>query len=218
MGTCQLVLLGRWLQAKGFAFWSLGHCYSPEMDYKRQLVRSSHAALEARSDASLPPCYLYMLRAHQSVRRMLAAALLCRATASTRERSFDRFSSSTAARLSEGGLQRRALAATRHPLRGCFRATRVTKPRCCCCHHLARAAKRVAARSGSALESRAAFGPGDHRRQEHPLGTYGPARDAAHSHRATAEDCERELYPMRYTSEACVACRCEINFFVKVKV
>lgn len=36
-GTCQLVLLGRWLQRRGYAFWSLGHCYSPEMDYKRQL-------------------------------------------------------------------------------------------------------------------------------------------------------------------------------------
>mmetsp|Transcript_111461 Transcript_111461/g.193195 ORF Transcript_111461/g.193195 Transcript_111461/m.193195 type:complete len:196 (-) Transcript_111461:175-762(-) len=37
VGTVQLVLLGRWLQKKGYAFWSLGHCYSPEMDYKRQL-------------------------------------------------------------------------------------------------------------------------------------------------------------------------------------
>jgi hypothetical protein len=37
VGTCQLVLLGRWLQRRGYAFWSLGHCYSPEMDYKRQL-------------------------------------------------------------------------------------------------------------------------------------------------------------------------------------
>ncbi|KAL1524355.1 hypothetical protein AB1Y20_019252 [Prymnesium parvum] len=37
IGTAQLVLLGRWLNRKGFAFWSLGHCYSPEMDYKRQL-------------------------------------------------------------------------------------------------------------------------------------------------------------------------------------
>ena len=36
-GTAQLVLLGRWLQAHGYSFWSLGHCYSPEMDYKRQL-------------------------------------------------------------------------------------------------------------------------------------------------------------------------------------
>ena len=26
-----------WLQRRGYAFWSLGHCYSPEMDYKRQL-------------------------------------------------------------------------------------------------------------------------------------------------------------------------------------
>lgn len=37
LGTSQLVLLCKWLQRKGFAFWSLGHCYSPEMDYKRQL-------------------------------------------------------------------------------------------------------------------------------------------------------------------------------------
>ena len=27
VGTAQLALLGRWLQAKGYAFWSLGHCY-----------------------------------------------------------------------------------------------------------------------------------------------------------------------------------------------
>ena len=37
VGTAQLVLLGRWLQARGYGFWSLGHCYSPQMDYKRQL-------------------------------------------------------------------------------------------------------------------------------------------------------------------------------------
>ena len=37
VGTAQLVLLGRWLQQRGYSFWSLGHCYSPEMDYKRQL-------------------------------------------------------------------------------------------------------------------------------------------------------------------------------------
>lgn len=37
LGTTQLVLLGRWLRRRGYAFWSLGHCYSPEMDYKRQL-------------------------------------------------------------------------------------------------------------------------------------------------------------------------------------
>tara|TARA_B100000795_G_scaffold152447_1_gene114232 strand:- start:1807 stop:3186 length:1380 start_codon:yes stop_codon:yes gene_type:complete len=36
-GTTQLVLLGRWLQKKNYSFWSLGHCYSPAMDYKRQL-------------------------------------------------------------------------------------------------------------------------------------------------------------------------------------
>jgi len=37
LGTVQLVLLGRWLQQRGYAFWSLGHCYSPHMDYKREL-------------------------------------------------------------------------------------------------------------------------------------------------------------------------------------
>ena len=36
-GWTQLVLLGHWLQQRGYAFWSLGHCYSPAMDYKRQL-------------------------------------------------------------------------------------------------------------------------------------------------------------------------------------
>merc|ERR1712217_804073 len=37
LGFLQLVLLGRWLQQRGYEFWSLGHCYSPEMDYKREL-------------------------------------------------------------------------------------------------------------------------------------------------------------------------------------
>merc|ERR1712048_1102249 len=37
LGFAQLVLLGRWLQQRGYEFWSLGHCYSPEMDYKREL-------------------------------------------------------------------------------------------------------------------------------------------------------------------------------------
>eukprot|EP00929_Paragymnodinium_shiwhaense_P081228 TRINITY_DN42472_c0_g1_i1.p1 TRINITY_DN42472_c0_g1~~TRINITY_DN42472_c0_g1_i1.p1 ORF type:complete len:403 (+),score=80.18 TRINITY_DN42472_c0_g1_i1:71-1210(+) len=36
-GTSQLVLLGRWLQQRQYAFWSLGHCYSPHMEYKREL-------------------------------------------------------------------------------------------------------------------------------------------------------------------------------------
>ena len=36
-GHVQLVCLGKWLQRKGYSFWSMGHCYSPEMDYKRQL-------------------------------------------------------------------------------------------------------------------------------------------------------------------------------------
>lgn len=26
-----------WLQQKGYDFWSMGHCYSPSLDYKRQL-------------------------------------------------------------------------------------------------------------------------------------------------------------------------------------
>jgi len=36
-GTVQLACLGKWLELKKYAFWSLGHCYSPVMDYKRQL-------------------------------------------------------------------------------------------------------------------------------------------------------------------------------------
>jgi hypothetical protein len=36
-GTAQLVLLGRWLQRRGYAFWSLGHCYDLPMAYKRHL-------------------------------------------------------------------------------------------------------------------------------------------------------------------------------------
>ena len=36
-GTTQLVLLGRWLQQRNYAFWSLGHCYCPEMQYKKEL-------------------------------------------------------------------------------------------------------------------------------------------------------------------------------------
>lgn len=36
-GTVQLACLGKWLERAGYAFWSLGHCYSPQMDYKRQL-------------------------------------------------------------------------------------------------------------------------------------------------------------------------------------
>ena len=49
VGTVQLVLLGRWLEQRGYAFWSLGHCYSPEMDYKRRLghrVLPRHAFLD----------------------------------------------------------------------------------------------------------------------------------------------------------------------------
>jgi hypothetical protein len=36
-GKTQLVLLGLWLKKRGYEFWSLGHCYSPMMEYKRQL-------------------------------------------------------------------------------------------------------------------------------------------------------------------------------------
>lgn len=36
-GTVQLACLGKWLELKKYAFWSLGHCYSPVMEYKRQL-------------------------------------------------------------------------------------------------------------------------------------------------------------------------------------
>jgi hypothetical protein len=37
LGEVQLVLLGRWLFKSGYAFWSLGHCYVPEMQYKQNL-------------------------------------------------------------------------------------------------------------------------------------------------------------------------------------
>ena len=36
-GTTQLILLGLWLEQRGYAFWSLGHCYSPELEYKHAL-------------------------------------------------------------------------------------------------------------------------------------------------------------------------------------
>jgi hypothetical protein len=49
LGTVQLVLLGRWLQQRGYAFWSLGHCYSPEMDYKRQLGHRIYTRSEFRA-------------------------------------------------------------------------------------------------------------------------------------------------------------------------
>ena len=49
VGTSQLVLLGRWLQSRGYAFWSLGHCYSPEMDYKRQLGHRIYTREEFRA-------------------------------------------------------------------------------------------------------------------------------------------------------------------------
>ena len=49
VGTVQLVLLGRWLQQRGCAFWSLGHCYSPEMDYKRQLGHRIYTRAEFRA-------------------------------------------------------------------------------------------------------------------------------------------------------------------------
>ncbi|CAJ1437284.1 unnamed protein product, partial [Effrenium voratum] len=37
VGWIQLSLLGKWLEYKGYSFWSLGHCYSPQMEYKRQM-------------------------------------------------------------------------------------------------------------------------------------------------------------------------------------
>jgi len=49
VGTVQLVLLGRWLQQRGCAFWSLGHCYSPEMDYKRLLGHRIYTRAEFRA-------------------------------------------------------------------------------------------------------------------------------------------------------------------------
>jgi hypothetical protein len=48
VGTVQLALLGRWLQRRGYVFWSLGHCYSPEMDYKRQLGHRIYTRAEFR--------------------------------------------------------------------------------------------------------------------------------------------------------------------------
>ena len=49
VGTAQLMLLGRWLRRRGYAFWSLGHCYSPEMDYKRQLGHRIYTREQASS-------------------------------------------------------------------------------------------------------------------------------------------------------------------------
>ncbi|CAK9096143.1 Intraflagellar transport protein 57 homolog, partial [Durusdinium trenchii] len=37
VGWIQLSCLGKWLEQKNYSFWSLGHCYSPQMEYKRQL-------------------------------------------------------------------------------------------------------------------------------------------------------------------------------------
>ena len=48
IGTVQLVLLGRWLQLRRYGFWSLGHCYSPEMEYKRQLGHRIYSRTEFR--------------------------------------------------------------------------------------------------------------------------------------------------------------------------
>jgi len=47
-GTAQLVLLGLWLERRGYSFWSLGHCYSPQMDYKRQLGHRIYTRREFR--------------------------------------------------------------------------------------------------------------------------------------------------------------------------
>ena len=53
-GTSQLVLLGLWLQKKGYAFWSMGHCYSPQLEYKRAL---GHRILPRWDFLRLLRCY-----------------------------------------------------------------------------------------------------------------------------------------------------------------
>jgi hypothetical protein len=40
-GAAQLALLGRWLQARGYAFWSLGHCYSPQVRAKGAYIHAT---------------------------------------------------------------------------------------------------------------------------------------------------------------------------------
>jgi hypothetical protein len=53
-GKSQLVLLGIWLMKKGYEFWSLGHCYSPQMEYKRQL---GHRIWPREDFLTLLKCY-----------------------------------------------------------------------------------------------------------------------------------------------------------------
>mmetsp|Transcript_69493 Transcript_69493/g.192323 ORF Transcript_69493/g.192323 Transcript_69493/m.192323 type:complete len:409 (-) Transcript_69493:120-1346(-) len=63
LGFAQLVLLGRWLRQRGYAFWSLGHCYSPEMEYKHELGHRVYP----RAD------FLALLRRHRSAFRLSEA-------------------------------------------------------------------------------------------------------------------------------------------------
>lgn len=46
VGWIQLSCLGKWLEYKKYSFWSLGHCYSPQMEYKRQLGHRIYAREE----------------------------------------------------------------------------------------------------------------------------------------------------------------------------
>eukprot|EP00930_Biecheleria_cincta_P069632 TRINITY_DN57350_c0_g1_i1.p1 TRINITY_DN57350_c0_g1~~TRINITY_DN57350_c0_g1_i1.p1 ORF type:complete len:420 (+),score=73.23 TRINITY_DN57350_c0_g1_i1:52-1311(+) len=62
-GTIQLVCLGRWLEHKKYVFWSMGHCYSPELEYKRQLGHRIYP----RTD------FLKKLRRHRGDFRVQAA-------------------------------------------------------------------------------------------------------------------------------------------------
>jgi hypothetical protein len=84
-GTSQLVLLGLWLQRKGFAFWSLGHCYSPQLEYKRALghrilVRYFTIRTEAVTEIPLR-FYCFYLRFLSAPRRRKTAPLELRAAA-----------------------------------------------------------------------------------------------------------------------------------------
>ena len=83
VGTTQLVLLGRWLQARDYRWWSLGHCYSPQLDYKRQLGQRIYDRLD----------FLHLLALHRGefrpdpggARATQTQALRCGDSAGTRE-------------------------------------------------------------------------------------------------------------------------------------
>ncbi len=79
VGTRQLVLLGRWLQARGYRWWSLGHCYSPQLDYKRHLGQRIYERMD----------FLNLLAIHRGDFRMDAdrttPALGCGDAAVTRD-------------------------------------------------------------------------------------------------------------------------------------